>query len=242
MPQSARRLAGIVRNVLPKNLLQPKKQIVFGSDAEHQGHLAQKAIWKQKTDVLLKTAQGRRYLAQHFPKIYQQYLGQKRNPKRETEEPEEQVVVREYLKQLSPHAHNQIMKKTTPRLPPVPPFRVGEKKIYLPDFVITLKRNEQLEPYHAVFEVPLNFSKVDLRDYLFHLYGIEVISIRSVVLPGVLRRKIKRSVGNGISVRRGPMHRTKARKKMTVQLVKPFRFPRPLDKRELQEYSLLFSW
>lgn len=241
MPQSARRLAGIVRNVLPKILLQPKKQLVFGSDAEYQAHVAQKAIWKRKTDVLLKTAQGRRYLAQQFPKTYQQYLEQKRRPERETEEAEQEVVVREYLRQLSPHVHNQIMKKTTPRLPPVAPFRVGEKKIYLPDFVITLKRNERLEPYHAVFEVPLNFSKLDLRDYLFHLYGIELISIRSVVLPGVLRRKIKKKAGLGATVRRGPMQRTKARKKMTVQLVKPFRFPRPLDKGELREYSPLYA-
>jgi len=50
------------------------------------------------------------------------------------------------------------------------------------------------------------------------------------VLPGVLRRKYK--VPNQ-PVRTGPMRRTKARKKMIVQLAKPFRFPRPLLNGEL---------
>jgi len=243
MPQSARRLAGIIRNVLPKKLVQPKKALVFGSDAEYKNHVAQKERWTRKTEVLLKTAQGRQYLAQHFPKVYQQYLERKRNPEKAAE-PEDSVIIRKKLKQLSPHVHNQIMRKTIPQLPRIPSFPVGKRKIYLPSFVIALKRNERLEPYHAVFEVPLNFSKLDLRDYLFHLYGVEVLAIRSSVLPGKLQRKYRIRAGPGIQVRRGPMIRTRARKKMIVQLVKPFRFPRPLDKQELEEYaaSLPLFW
>ena len=113
------------------------------------------------------------------------------------------------------------------------PFPVGRKKVYLPNFVITLKRNPKLEPYHAVFEVPLNLSKLDLRDYLWHLYEVKTLSIRSSVLPGVLRRKYKVP---DQPRRIGPVRRTKARKKMIVQLAKPFRYPAELNKEELEEY------
>ena len=54
--------------------------------------------------------------------------------------------------------------------------------------------------------------------------------MRSSVLPGVLQRKYKVP---DQPVRKGPMRRTKARKKMIVQLAKPFRFPRPLLNGEL---------
>lgn len=120
----------------------------------------------------------------------------------------------------------------TPPLPRFTPFPLGRKKVYLPNFVITLKRNPKLEPYHAVFEVPLNLSKLDLRDYLWHLYGVKTLSIRSSVLPGVLRRKYKVP---DQPRRVGPVRRTKARKKMIVQLAKPFRYPAELNKEELEE-------
>ena len=116
------------------------------------------------------------------------------------------------------------------QLRPPPPFPLGSKKVYLPNIVITLKRNTKLEPRHAVFEVPLNLSKIDLRDYLWHLYNVKVLSVRSSVLPGVLRKKYK---VRDQPVRTGPVRRTRARKKMIVQLAKPFRFPRPLLTGEL---------
>ena len=130
-------------------------------------------------------------------------------------------------------------KKTLPRgtlpsqlHPRLPPFPVGSKNVYLPNIVVILKRNAKLEPRHAVFEVPLNLSKLDLRDYLWHLYNVKVLSVRSMVMPGVLRRKYK---VKDQPVRTGPMRRTKARKKMIVQLAKPFRFPRPLNTSELNK-------
>jgi ribosomal protein L23 len=117
-----------------------------------------------------------------------------------------------------------------PQLRHPPPFPLGSKKVYLPNIVITLKRNTKLEPRHAVFEVPLNLSKIDLRDYLWHLYNVKVLSVRSSVLPGVLRKKYK---VRDQPVRTGPVRRTRAKKKMIVQLAKPFRFPRPLLTGEL---------
>ena len=128
--------------------------------------------------------------------------------------------------------HYRRLGSETSPLPELAPFPLGRKKVYLPNFVITLKRNPKLEPYHAVFEVPLNLSKLDVRDYLWHLYGVKTLSIRSSVLPGVLRRKYK--VPNQPR-RIGPVRRTKARKKMIVQLAKPFRYPAELNKEELEE-------
>jgi hypothetical protein len=134
MLQSARRLAGIVRNVLPRKLLQRKKWFVFGSDAEHN-----KAKWKRKTDALLKTASGRQYLSKHFRKMNQQYLKRNETPSKVIESDKKPVVINENLKQLCSHVHNQIMRKAVPLFSQIPSFRVGKQNIYLPSFVIALK-------------------------------------------------------------------------------------------------------
>jgi hypothetical protein len=149
------------------------------------------------------------------------------------------VQIKEELKSLFPGIHRRIMKQSTPQIPRAPNFTVGRKKVYLPNIVISLRRNTKLEPFHAVFDVPLNLSKLDLRDYLWHLYGVKSISIRSSVLPGILQRKYKVP---DQARRIGPMRRTKARKKMIVQLAKPFRYPRELTKGELKEYVVGCIW
>jgi large subunit ribosomal protein L23 len=40
-------------------------------------------------------------------------------------------------------------------------------------------RTPGLSPYHARFLVPLDFSKYDLRDYLYHAYNVKSFNIRS---------------------------------------------------------------
>lgn len=230
MPVSARKAAGIIRNVLPKRIIQRRPPpIVLGSKEELVNRRLQIQKWETQKSKLLKTPQGRKYLAQHFPKSYQKALLAKRSPD-VIKQPH--VRVDKNLGELFPRIHKRIMDRTIPEIQRVLPFKIGMKKVYLPNIVITLKRNTKLEPNHAVFEVPLNLSKLDLRDYLWHLYGVKTISIRSSVLPGRLRRKHKIEDANR---RIGPVVRTKARKKMIVQLAKPFRYPRELHKKELQE-------
>jgi large subunit ribosomal protein L23 len=141
-----------------------------------------------------------------------------------------QIQKQAQLEQLHTRKTTKSKKTKPPSIPPPSPFLVGSKQVFLPNFTITLKRNAKLEPWHAVFEVPLSFSKLDLRDYLWHLYNVQTRSIRSTVLPGVIRRKDSRG-----QHRIGPFQRTKARKKMIVELVKPFRFPTQLTKQELAE-------
>lgn len=60
-----------------------------------------------------------------------------------------------------------------------PHFKVGEKKVYLPEGAITLLPNlPNMSPYFARFKVPKTYNKLDIRDYLFHLYGMKVFDMR----------------------------------------------------------------
>ncbi|QIW99348.1 hypothetical protein AMS68_004866 [Peltaster fructicola] len=88
------------------------------------------------------------------------------------------------------------------------PFRVGQKQVYLPDFSITLHRRSHLGPRHATFTVPLWFSKLDLRDYLFHAYD-----------PSYLKEDY------AVPTRR--YYRPQSIKRMTVELESPFEWPEP---------------
>jgi ribosomal protein L23 len=240
MPVSARRAAGIIRNVLPKSVLQktPRKA-VLGSLEEHSNRQSQISKWQKTKSKLLKTPEGRKVLAQHFPQSYQKALAVEKAPADAKPSFWRRARVKTKLKELAPLTHDRIMSRTTPQIPGLPPFPVGNKKVYLPNIVITLRRNPKLEPYHAVFEVPLNLSKLDLRDYLWHLYNVKTLSIRSSVLPGVLRRKYKVP---DQPQRIGPMTRTKQRKKMIVQLAKPFQYPPELNDKELEEYLPHCTW
>jgi large subunit ribosomal protein L23 len=66
-----------------------------------------------------------------------------------------------------------------------------------------------------MFQVPLTFSKFDLRDYLWNLYGLEATKVRSIVKISPPERS-----------RRAP-----ATKYMTIEMEKPFVWPAaPEDK------------
>jgi ribosomal protein L23 len=233
MPTSARRLAGIIRNVLPKKyMLYPSNKVVVGTGEESIARRQQIRKWDRVKTRLMRTDEGRKYLAEHFPKSYQMELRKERSIKPIRSARTARVDILEN-RPTNPVLAKRILSKKIPQLPQLPPFPLGNKKVYLPNIVITLRRNRKLEPYHAVFEVPLNLSKLDLRDYLWHLYGVKSLSIRSSVLPGKLQRKYK---VEDMPMRRGPMTRTRARKKMIVQLAKPFRYPRELKPSELAAY------
>lgn len=85
-----------------------------------------------------------------------------------------------------------------------------------PNHVITLLRKERLPPNEACFQVPLRFTKLDLRDYLWNLYGVEVRKVRSYVkaLPLTQRGLHSRS-----------WYRPQPLKMMTVELTQPFGWP-----------------
>ncbi|KAG5937676.1 hypothetical protein E4U60_001780 [Claviceps pazoutovae] len=98
----------------------------------------------------------------------------------------------------------------------LPAFRLGEKKVFLPNHVITFLRKDYLPPHEACFQVPLTFTKFDLRDYLWNVYNVEVTKVRSYVkeLPLSQRHPNTRSSYRPLSL-----------KVMTVELAKPFQWP-----------------
>ncbi|KAK7707257.1 mitochondrial 54S ribosomal protein YmL41 [Botryosphaeria dothidea] len=101
------------------------------------------------------------------------------------------------------------------------PFSLGKKSVYLPDFTLTLLRTPFLPPTFAKFLVPLHLNKLDLRDYLWHAYGIKCTNIRSFVQQQKMRQDDP--------ARKRPMSRRWYRgpsiKKMTVEMDRPFVWP-----------------
>ncbi|ODV87510.1 hypothetical protein CANARDRAFT_195104 [[Candida] arabinofermentans NRRL YB-2248] len=99
-----------------------------------------------------------------------------------------------------------------------PHFSVGSKKLFFPSARICLLRpNAKHTPYQAKFIVPKSFNKLDLRDYLYHIYNLRVLNITSTLTPAKFDRSL-------------PMpYRTRFRspqfKKMTVDLMDPFVWP-----------------
>ncbi|KAF8472001.1 ribosomal protein L23-domain-containing protein [Kalaharituber pfeilii] len=96
---------------------------------------------------------------------------------------------------------------------------LGKNQVFLPNFTIGLLRTKHLPPTSAQFIVPLNFTKLDLKDYLLHAYNVKVLSVRSYVV----QQKVQRI--KNLEEQRREWYRPRAIKKMTVELEKPFIYP-----------------
>lgn len=68
--------------------------------------------------------------------------------------------------------------------------------------------------------MPLNFNKLDMRDYLQRLYGVGVVSVRSFVEQQKLTRL--KSLGR---YGYGKIRRPQSKKKMTVEMKEAFVWP-----------------
>ncbi|KAK0722249.1 hypothetical protein B0T26DRAFT_739532 [Lasiosphaeria miniovina] len=98
-------------------------------------------------------------------------------------------------------------------------FARGQQKIYLPNHIITFIRPKPRQPPNmATFVVPLKFNKLDMRDYLFHVYGVKVQAVRSFVNQPAPDRR------NGGD---GRWYRPRSQKMMIAELVNPFVWPDP---------------
>ncbi|KXT08990.1 hypothetical protein AC579_71 [Pseudocercospora musae] len=98
-------------------------------------------------------------------------------------------------------------------------FRVGQKELFIPNVSIAFIRGRS--PHEASFKVPLWFSKLDLRDYLWHAYQVEILAVRSYVKQS----RVQSGKPNDIRPAIRRWHRPKAKKFMTVSLVHPFVWP-----------------
>ena len=103
-------------------------------------------------------------------------------------------------------------------------FRVlGRKQIYLPPIkaVVTLLRSKHLPPYFAKFRVPLNWTKLDLKDYLYHAYDVKALHVRSFVkLSPVMENKPGETKPRGRK-----WYRPASTKYMTIRMERPFVWP-----------------
>ncbi|KAL8769518.1 MAG: hypothetical protein Q9209_004579 [Squamulea sp. 1 TL-2023] len=99
----------------------------------------------------------------------------------------------------------------------------GQKQIYLPNFTLTLLRTPFAPPNYATFITPLNLNKLDLKDYLYNLYGVEVLSVRSYVQQARVRQD---KPGARLPKPRR-WYRPRATKKMTIEMpaTSPFIYP-----------------
>jgi large subunit ribosomal protein L23 len=99
---------------------------------------------------------------------------------------------------------------------PNAPLMIERLRFYRPKFTVALVRTPTLPPYHARFLVPLDFSKYDLRDYLYHAYNVKCFNVRSYVKQMPVR-----------DTREQPRHwfRPESKKYMTVEMEQPFVWP-----------------
>ncbi|KAF2189738.1 hypothetical protein K469DRAFT_562794 [Zopfia rhizophila CBS 207.26] len=105
-------------------------------------------------------------------------------------------------------------------------IRFGKKQVFLPKFTIALMRSSHLSPYHARFLAPLTFSKLDLRDYLYHAYNVKAINIRShIKQQPVQQEPVDRRNPNQYSVYQRRHWRPQAKKYMTIEMDRPFVWP-----------------
>ncbi|KAH3688250.1 hypothetical protein WICPIJ_000775 [Wickerhamomyces pijperi] len=95
-------------------------------------------------------------------------------------------------------------------------FKVGGKKLYFPTArVILLRPNAKHTPYQAKFIVPKSFNRMDLRDYLYHVYGLRAFNITTQLQHAKFSRE-----GNAVA-----RYRTGQIKKMTIEMTEPFIWP-----------------
>ncbi|CDK29230.1 unnamed protein product [Kuraishia capsulata CBS 1993] len=99
-----------------------------------------------------------------------------------------------------------------------PHFRVGGRNLFFPSArVVLLRNNARLTPYQAKFIVPKSFNKLDLRDYLFHIYGLRALNITTQIQPQTMTRALPLPYSTR---RRSPLV-----KKMTIDMEQPFVWP-----------------
>ena len=98
-----------------------------------------------------------------------------------------------------------------------------------PNHVIAFIRPKPKQPPNlATFVVPLQFNKLDLRDYLYHAYNVEVTSVRSFINQPAPRKKFGHT---------GKWFRPRSQKMMIAELVKPFIWPEAPKEEEREKFD-----
>lgn len=131
--------------------------------------------------------------------------------------------------------------KTVMASPIVAPFKMGSKRIYLPTNVFTLVRGSgSLPPNQAMFHVPLNTNKFDVRDYLYNLYGLVTTNVKVMIQQGELRRGTTAQRKKDLHyMKKLPMTRASSSKRVIITMDSPFIYPEhPKDPKALEPWGL----
>lgn len=78
--------------------------------------------------------------------------------------------------------------------------------------------------------MPLTFNKLDFRDYLYHVYDVEVRSVRSFINQRLPKQR-------SIDGKSGKWYRPRSQKLMIVDLVKPFVWPERPSEEAMTEWD-----
>ncbi|KAJ1728548.1 mitochondrial 54S ribosomal protein YmL41 [Coemansia biformis] len=97
--------------------------------------------------------------------------------------------------------------------------RFGNLKIYFPNIVFKIIPDTRLARNQAAFRVPLNINKLDIKDYLTHIYNVTVMDVRTVVFPGKL----------ALNRFTGQKERRSRTKKAIVTMKEEFQYPPEVD-------------
>jgi ribosomal protein L23 len=118
------------------------------------------------------------------------------------------------------------------------PYNVPEPQrtqVHFPNFEVAMIRRPKHPPNYATFQVPLWFNKMDMKDYLKSLYDVDVVDVRSFVYQ-LSKRKQEKDLKR---IRKRKLYRPMPLKRMTVQLVDAFEWPK--EPEDFSEYVPISS-
>jgi ribosomal protein L23 len=90
--------------------------------------------------------------------------------------------------------------------------------LYFPNICFRMMRSHH-PPHIAVFRVPNQLNKIDIKNYLTSLYDVKVASVRTAVYLG---KKINKPIRGQLQSTRSPSY-----KKAIVTMEEDFQFPAP---------------
>ncbi|KAG9304258.1 hypothetical protein G9A89_019820 [Geosiphon pyriformis] len=99
-------------------------------------------------------------------------------------------------------------------------WKPGVTKIFLPNIVFKMVRDDNLPPNRVAFRIPPRLNKLDIRDYLWNIYKVEVVDVRTMVYA---TRPGKKLPGRPRIQHRGRF------KKAIVTLKSDFHYPPPIE-------------
>ncbi|KAF5383757.1 hypothetical protein D9615_003504 [Tricholomella constricta] len=147
----------------------------------------------------------------------------------------EQVTEAQWLERLDERRSRVRGLKTVERNG-VEETEVVGRRVYLPNIILRLVRNNTLEgepynPYEATFRIPKSVTKTDLRSYLLAVYGVQTTYIRTdnYISPLFPRLGNKRKA-------------FKTYKRAVVGLVDPFYYPRRIEDMPTAEREEREKW